>query len=257
MLDVGGVLTFRCELYLHAGDLGSAEVDARTLNEIADVCGWPMGAGFAAAWLGEVLVDRGELEEAERMLTESPFAAPARELPQSTRTPGCCRLAGGSGSRSTGRRRRSRISARPGGATRRSARSARRRAVALAARLRPDRSRPARRGRAARGRGARSRAAGGRAAGDRYRAARRGAAGRRDPAAARGGQRARGLPRRSSSAPARTPTSDLRSIVRATPRTPAARCAARSTSRTAAAPTRSRTMRSPSCGRPARARAGA
>ncbi len=82
VLDVGGVLTFRCELYLHAGDLASAEVDARTLNEISDVCGWPLGAGFAAAWLGEVLVDRGELDEAERVLTDSPFAATPREVPQ-------------------------------------------------------------------------------------------------------------------------------------------------------------------------------
>jgi DNA-binding NarL/FixJ family response regulator len=80
VLDVGGVLTFRCELHLHAGDLASAEVDARTLNEISNVCGWAMGAGFAAAWLGEVLVDRGELEDAERVLTEPPLAGPAREL---------------------------------------------------------------------------------------------------------------------------------------------------------------------------------
>jgi DNA-binding NarL/FixJ family response regulator len=34
-----------------------------------------------ASGLGEVLVDRGELEEAERVLTEGPLAAPARELP--------------------------------------------------------------------------------------------------------------------------------------------------------------------------------
>lgn len=80
VLDVGGVLTFRTELYLHTGDLASAEVDARTLNEISLVCGWPLGAGFAAAWLGEVLIDRGELDDAELVLTDGPLAPPASEL---------------------------------------------------------------------------------------------------------------------------------------------------------------------------------
>jgi DNA-binding CsgD family transcriptional regulator len=50
------------------GDLAAAEVDARSLREVAGVCGWPMGAGFAAAWLGEVLLERGELDEAEETL---------------------------------------------------------------------------------------------------------------------------------------------------------------------------------------------
>jgi DNA-binding CsgD family transcriptional regulator len=76
VLDVGGVLTFRSELSLHVGDLASAEVDARTLGEISDVCGWPLGAGFSAAWLGEVLIDRGELEEADRLIAKGPFAGP-------------------------------------------------------------------------------------------------------------------------------------------------------------------------------------
>jgi DNA-binding CsgD family transcriptional regulator len=80
VLDIGGVLTFRCELYLHVGDLTNAEVDARTLKEISLTCGWPLGEGFAAAWLGEVLIDRGELDEAERALTEGPFAASTSEI---------------------------------------------------------------------------------------------------------------------------------------------------------------------------------
>jgi DNA-binding NarL/FixJ family response regulator len=80
VLDIGGVLTFRAELYLHVGDLASAEVDARTLKEISLTCGWPLGEGFAAAWLGEVLIDRDELEEAERVLTEGPFAGSAVEI---------------------------------------------------------------------------------------------------------------------------------------------------------------------------------
>jgi DNA-binding NarL/FixJ family response regulator len=80
VLDIGGVLTFRAELYLHVGDLTNAEVDARTLKEISLTCGWPLGEGFAAAWLGEVLTERGELDEAERVLTEGPFARTAAEL---------------------------------------------------------------------------------------------------------------------------------------------------------------------------------
>jgi DNA-binding NarL/FixJ family response regulator len=80
VLDIGGVLTFRAELYLHVGDLTNAEVDARTLKEISLTCGWPLGEGFSAAWLCEVLIDRGELDEAERVLSEEPFARPAAEL---------------------------------------------------------------------------------------------------------------------------------------------------------------------------------
>jgi DNA-binding CsgD family transcriptional regulator len=75
VLDVGAALTFRAELYLQTGDLAAAEVDARSLREIANVCGWAMGQGFAAAWLGEVLVERGELDEAEEVLPHAPAAA--------------------------------------------------------------------------------------------------------------------------------------------------------------------------------------
>ncbi len=74
VLDVGGIFIFRCELYLHIGDLGAAEVDARSLRELSDDYGWTMGAGFAAAWLGTVLVERGELDEAEALLPEGPPA---------------------------------------------------------------------------------------------------------------------------------------------------------------------------------------
>ena len=77
MLDVGAALVFRAELYLQTGDITAAEVDARSIKEIAGVCGWPMGDGFAAAWLGEVLIERGELEEAAAVLP----GAPADALP--------------------------------------------------------------------------------------------------------------------------------------------------------------------------------
>jgi DNA-binding CsgD family transcriptional regulator len=82
VFDVGCVLTFRGEMYVHVGDLANAEIDSRTLYEIAASYGWPLGEGFATAVLGEVLIDRGELEEAERLLTEGTFAGPAAALPQ-------------------------------------------------------------------------------------------------------------------------------------------------------------------------------
>ena len=72
VLDVGSALTFRAELYLQTGDIAAAEVDARSLGEIAAVCGWAMGQGFAAAWLGEVLIERGELDEASEVLPSRP-----------------------------------------------------------------------------------------------------------------------------------------------------------------------------------------
>jgi ATP/maltotriose-dependent transcriptional regulator MalT len=77
VLEVGSVFAFRGELYIHTGDLGRAEVDARSLLEIATAYGWPMGEAFALAWLGEALVDRGELAEADRLLTRGDFAGPA------------------------------------------------------------------------------------------------------------------------------------------------------------------------------------
>ena len=82
VIDVGGVFTFRSELYLHVGDLAAAEVDARALREISTAFGWPLGEGFATAVLGEVLVERGELEEAARLLADGPFAGPPGALPQ-------------------------------------------------------------------------------------------------------------------------------------------------------------------------------
>src|SRR3954471_2808693 len=77
VFDAGCALTFRGELFVHVGDLASAEVDARTLLEISTAYGWPLGEGFAAATLGEVLIERGELDEASRLLTGGPRAGPA------------------------------------------------------------------------------------------------------------------------------------------------------------------------------------
>jgi ATP/maltotriose-dependent transcriptional regulator MalT len=80
VLEVGGVLTFRTELDLHVGDLATAEVNARTLHEISALCGWTLAEGFAVAWLGEVLTERGELDEAERELTGGSFTDAAPTL---------------------------------------------------------------------------------------------------------------------------------------------------------------------------------
>jgi DNA-binding CsgD family transcriptional regulator len=81
VIDVGGALTFRGELLVHVGDLAGAEIDARTLRQIAIDCQWPLALGWAAASLGEVLVERGELDEAQRAVTEGPFASSAAALP--------------------------------------------------------------------------------------------------------------------------------------------------------------------------------
>jgi DNA-binding CsgD family transcriptional regulator/predicted negative regulator of RcsB-dependent stress response len=80
VLDAGGGYTFRSELYLRIGDLTSAEIDSRTLLEIATGYGWPMGEGFAVAWLAEILVERGELDEAERMLSGAASLSSAEML---------------------------------------------------------------------------------------------------------------------------------------------------------------------------------
>ena len=68
VIDIGGALAFRAELYLGTGDLANAEVDARTLLEIATASGWHGGQGFAAAFLGQVLVERDELTECAHVL---------------------------------------------------------------------------------------------------------------------------------------------------------------------------------------------
>ena len=80
-IDIGAVLTFRSELFVHTGDLGNAEVDARTLHEIADGYGWVLGLGTAMWVLGEVLIERGELDEAEALLFGGAFEGSAAAVP--------------------------------------------------------------------------------------------------------------------------------------------------------------------------------
>ena len=260
MFDVGCVLTFRGELYLLVGDLASAEVDARTLHEIAAGYGWPLGEGFAAAVLGEVLIDRGELAEAERLLTAGTFAGPAGRCRTCTRTCGCSSPAAGCGSRRAASRRRSRSCARPAAGaldidhvnpavvpwrSRLAQRAARPRPVTPRPAGSPPRSSSAR---AASARRARSASRCGAAA--RWAATRRsGCCARPWPCStARAAQLERARAHADLGAALRR-AGDLDGGARAAAR-------ARSTSPTAAAPPRSRTRRSPSCARPARGRAG-
>jgi DNA-binding NarL/FixJ family response regulator len=81
VLEMGSVFVFRAELYLHTGDIVGAELDARALGEIASSYGWPIGEDFALAWLGDALVQRGELAEAERLLTAGVFAGSPGAVP--------------------------------------------------------------------------------------------------------------------------------------------------------------------------------
>ena len=80
-IDVGGVLVFRAEMFAHMGDLANAEVDARTLQEVADGYGWVLGLGTAVWVLGYVLIERGELDEAEALLFGGPFDESAAAVP--------------------------------------------------------------------------------------------------------------------------------------------------------------------------------
>ncbi len=80
-IDVGGALVFRAELFAHMGDLANGEVDARTLHEVADGYGWVLGLGTAVWVLGYVLIERGELDEAEALLFGEPFAESAAAVP--------------------------------------------------------------------------------------------------------------------------------------------------------------------------------
>jgi len=79
-LDLGGALAFRAELHLLIGDLANAEVDARTVLEIASGSGGHIAEAFAVTWLTEALVERGELDEAESVLERAASAAEATRV---------------------------------------------------------------------------------------------------------------------------------------------------------------------------------
>ena len=261
VLDVGAVLTFRGELYLHVGDL--AERRGRRAHAAARSRTCAAGRsepgsrppGSARCWSSAASSRRPK--RCSRR-ARSPDRRPRSRT--STRASGCCsraarlRLA-------QGRLDEAVEDLRECGAARGRdrPRQPRRRAVALAAgpragRARPDRAR--RDGWRPRSSSALARCGARRAIGIALRAAAR-VERRRVAPAARGG---RGPRRLAGAARARAGARRARrrpAARRRPPRTRASRCASRSTSPTAAAPTRSRTRRSPSCARPARGRAGA
>ena len=254
VLDVGAALVFRAELYLQTGDITAAEVDARSIREIAGVCGWPMGDGFAAAWLGEVLIERGELDEAAAVLPGAPADALPSHLPADLGAARARPAAAGAGPLRGGGRGPARVGA---PRARHRAPDARPHAVALAAGRGAARARRAGRGAAPGRRGARAGASRRRRAPDRHRPPDAWPTWRATTPACCARRPPRWTPpRRSSSAPARTPTWAPRCAARARPTRRASSCGSPSTSPTAAARTRSRTRRSASCAPPARGPAG-
>ena len=78
--ELGGALAFRSELYLLIGDLANAEVDARTVLEIATGSGGHIAEAFAATWLTEALVERGELDEADEVVERGGATAAATRV---------------------------------------------------------------------------------------------------------------------------------------------------------------------------------
>lgn len=68
-IEPGAALAIRAELCLRSGDLERAEAAARALLALARSRGRRLHEEHAAAWLGEVLIERGDLVEAERVLT--------------------------------------------------------------------------------------------------------------------------------------------------------------------------------------------
>jgi DNA-binding CsgD family transcriptional regulator len=67
--DPGAALAIRAELSLRTGDLERAEAAARALLELSRARGRRLQEELAVAWLGEALVERGDLAGAEHVLT--------------------------------------------------------------------------------------------------------------------------------------------------------------------------------------------
>ena len=249
-IELGGALAFRAELNLLLGDLANAEVDARTVLEIAAGSGGHAAEAFAVTWLTEALVERGELEEAEAVLERDATEVQATRVyatAQLLLARGRLRVAQGrvdegiEALRESGRWSVETDVFNPASGAWRSE---------LAHALAGDR--PDEGGATPGGRGARARPPRGRPAHARRRAARRRARrGRRegDQDAARGDRRARAH-RRSSSAPRRTPRWARRCARRSTPPRRASRSAWRSTLPASAARGPSRSGRSRRCARP-------
>jgi ATP/maltotriose-dependent transcriptional regulator MalT len=84
--DVAVVRVIRAEFHLRVGDLAAAEADARALREASASSTWPAADAWSVALLGEVLVERGDLDEADGLF-DGEFAAPAPALRNGPATP--------------------------------------------------------------------------------------------------------------------------------------------------------------------------
>jgi DNA-binding CsgD family transcriptional regulator len=79
--ESGSVLAFaigccwRSHYALRIGEVLEAEADARACVQAEEAHGWTLGSPAALAYLLDALVERGELEEAERVLTDANPAA--------------------------------------------------------------------------------------------------------------------------------------------------------------------------------------
>jgi DNA-binding CsgD family transcriptional regulator len=71
---------FRSHIQWRIGAIPEAEADARAALELTGVQEGPLGLPFAVASLVDALIERGELDEAERALVESGTAGPMPEL---------------------------------------------------------------------------------------------------------------------------------------------------------------------------------
>jgi DNA-binding CsgD family transcriptional regulator len=80
LLTTLSTLTWRGCCALRRGELQNAESDVREGLELGDRTGFPPAGLYTAAFLAEILVERGELEEAEAVLASRGFG---RELPRS------------------------------------------------------------------------------------------------------------------------------------------------------------------------------
>jgi DNA-binding CsgD family transcriptional regulator len=71
---------FRSHIQWRIGSIPEAEADARAALELEGVREGPLGLPFAVASLVDALIERGELDEAERALVESGTAGPMPEM---------------------------------------------------------------------------------------------------------------------------------------------------------------------------------
>lgn len=80
-IDLGFLMAFRSDAAYRRGAVFDAEGDARTAYAFALESEWLIGVPASVAYLVSALVERGELEEATRLVEEAGLAAPAAVLP--------------------------------------------------------------------------------------------------------------------------------------------------------------------------------